>query len=391
MKILAVGGGSGGHVTPVVAVFKEILKRNRKAELRFWCDKKFLPQAKKTMVSAFGEKVKVGVISSGKFRRYTHLTFLQHLAIPSIFWGNFFDIFKNIAGVFQAFFKLIIWRPDVIFCKGGFVCVPAGLAAWALRIPVIIHDSDAHPGLANRILSRFAKKIATGAPLEFYKYPREISKYVGIPIVENFKKYSDAEKSNFKRELGFSDKKPLVVITGGGLGAARINNAIVVEAEKLSRKSQILLISGAGQFDELLSKISKTKEQSKIVSENFYLEGFISKDMWKYLAAADLVVARAGATSNLELAALAKPTILVPNARLTGGHQMKNAQVYKKSNAVEIVSDDEIENSPEILSNKILELLDDSQKTSKMSQEFSKFAKPNAAKDVADMILSFKK
>ena len=359
--------------------------------MRFWCDKKFLPQAKKTMASAFGEKVKVGVISSGKFRRYTHLTFLQHLAIPSIFWGNFFDIFKNIAGVFQAFFKLIIWRPDVIFCKGGFVCVPAGLAAWALRIPVIIHDSDAHPGLANRILSRFAKKIATGAPLEFYKYPREISKYVGIPIVENFKKYSDAEKSNFKRELGFSDKKPLVVITGGGLGAARINNAIVTEAEKLSRKSQILLISGAGQFDELSSKISKTKEQSKIVSENFYLEGFISKDMWKYLAAADLVVARAGATSNLELAALAKPTILVPNARLTGGHQMKNAQVYKKSNAVEIVSDDEIENSPEILSNKILELLDDSQKTSKMSQEFSKFAKPNAAKDVADMILSFKK
>ena len=163
MKILAVGGGSGGHVTPVVAVFKEILKKNKKAELRFWCDKKFLPQAEKTMKSAFGERVKISSIHSGKLRRYNHLTLLQHFTIPSVVFGNIADFFKNILGVFQAFFKLIFWRPDVIFCKGGFVCVPAGLAAWVLRIPIVIHDSDAHPGLANRILSKFARKIATDA------------------------------------------------------------------------------------------------------------------------------------------------------------------------------------------------------------------------------------
>ena len=244
--------------------------------MRFWCDKNFLPQAKKTMTSAFGEKVKVGVISSGKFRRYTHLTFLQHLAIPSIFWGNFFDIFKNIAGVFQAFFKLIVWRPDVIFCKGGFVCVPAGLAAWALRIPVIIHDSDAHPGLANRILSRFAKKIATGAPLEFYKYPREISKYVGIPIVENFKKYSNVEKSKFKRELGFSDKKPLVVITGGGLGAARINNAIVVEAENSLANRKFCLFLGRGSLTNCRRRFQKQKSIT-----NSFRRTFISKVLFR--------------------------------------------------------------------------------------------------------------
>jgi UDP-N-acetylglucosamine--N-acetylmuramyl-(pentapeptide) pyrophosphoryl-undecaprenol N-acetylglucosamine transferase len=272
----------------------------------------------------------------------------------------------------------------VIFCKGGFVCVPVGLAAWILRIPMVIHDSDAHPGLANRILAKFAKKIATGSPLEFYNYPKAISQYVGIPVREEFKKYSSPEREALKQELGFSAKKPLVVVTGGGLGAARLNNATVAEAENLTQNAQIVLISGVGQFEEL-------KNKTRGSSPDFHLFGFIAQDMWKYLAAADLVVARAGATSNLELAALAKPTILVPNARLTGGHQLKNAQVYEKSHAVEIVSDDEIEQNPSILSNKINELLSDEKQMTQLGEKFAQFAKPNAASDMAKIILTTKK
>ena len=168
MKILAAGGGSGGHVIPVVAVFKEILTKRvgQETEIRFWCDKKFLPQAKSIIKNEFGEEIAVSSISSGKLRRYNHLTFWQHFTIPSVLWGNLVDFFKNILGVFQSLAKLIFWRPDVIFCKGGFVCVPIGLAAWLLRIPIVTHDSDAHPGLANRILAKFAKAIATGAPLD---------------------------------------------------------------------------------------------------------------------------------------------------------------------------------------------------------------------------------
>ena len=366
-------------MVPVVAVFKEILKKKPDTELYFWCDKKFAPQAKKIMADSFCESVKVSKISSGKFRRYNHLTFWQHFTVPGVVFGNFIDIFKNIAGIFQAFTKLVVNRPDVIFCKGGFVCVPAGLAAWALRIPIVIHDSDAHPGLANRIISRFAKRIATGAPLEFYNYPKKISRYVGIPVLENFRKYSQKEREKFKDELGFSKVKPLVVITGGGLGAARLNNAIVAKGEELSKHSQIVLISGLAQFDEL-------QEETKSFSKDFYLLSFVSKDMWKFLAAADLVVARAGATSNLELAALHKPTILVPNARLTGGHQLKNAQVYQKTNSVKIVSDDEIEKKPEVLSDEILQTLKNEEEMLRLGERFGKFAKPNAAKDVAEMI-----
>ena len=366
-------------MVPVVAVFKEILKKKPDTELYFWCDKKFAPQATKIMQQSFGGQVSVSKISSGKFRRYNHLTFWQHFMVPGVVFGNFIDIFKNIAGIFQAFTKLVVNRPDVIFCKGGFVCVPAGLAAWALRIPIVIHDSDAHPGLANRIISRFAKRIATGAPLEFYNYPKEISKYVGIPVLENFRKYSQKEREKFKDELGFSKVKPLVVITGGGLGATRLNNAIVAKGEELSKHSQIVLISGLAQFDEL-------QEETKSFSKDFYLLSFVSKDMWKFLAAADLVVARAGATSNLELAALHKPTILVPNARLTGGHQLKNAQVYQKTNSVKIISDDEIEKKPEVLSDEILQTLKNEEEMLRLGERFGEFTKPNAAKDVAEMI-----
>ena len=377
---MAVGGGSGGHVVPIVAVFKEILKKDLDVKLYFWCDKKFAPQAQKIMNDSFGRNVKISKISSGKFRRYNHLTFFQHLTIPSVVFGNLADIFRNIAGVFQSFVKLIFLRPDVIFCKGGFVCVPVGLSAWVLRIPIVIHDSDAHPGLANRIISKFAKKIATGAPLEFYNYPKEISKYVGIPVLENFKKYTEKERNEFKQELGFSKEKPLIVITGGGLGAARLNNAIVAQGEELSKIAQVVLISGVAQFEEL-------KEKTKDFVKDFHLVSFISKDMWKFLASADLVVARAGATSNLELAALHKSTILVPNARLTGGHQLKNAKVYEKTNAVKIVSDDEIETNPKMLSDEIIQVLSSEKELKRMGEEFGKFAKPNAAKDVADMIL----
>lgn len=332
------------------------------------------------MESNFGNSVKVSTISSGKFRRYNHLTFWQHFTVPSVVFGNFGDFFKNIWGVLQSFFKLIFWRPDVIFCKGGFVCVPVGLAAWFLRIPIVIHDSDAHPGLANRILAKFAKRIATGAPLEFYNYPKNISKYVGIPVASEFKKYAESERKKFKNELGFDENKKLIVITGGGLGAARLNNAVIENQKQLTKDAQIVLISGVAQFDELNEKSAK-------FDPDFHLIGFVSKDMWKMLAAADLVVARAGATSNLELAALAKPTILVPNGMLTGGHQLKNAQVYAEKGAVEIIDDNELKENPQILTERIHGLIYNENKLEQLSSEFVKFAKPEAAREMAEIIL----
>lgn len=379
MKILAVGGGSGGHVTPVVAVLKELRSRHPRVELRFWVDKKFSSQAI-SILETFDKDIRVDTIAAGKFRRYHHLTLLQHLTWPSLVAQNFGDAFKVGIGIIQSFFKLLFWRPDVVFMKGGYVCLPVGIAAHVLGIPMVIHDSDAHPGLTNRVLSRWAKRIGTGAPLEYYNYPRSIAKYVGIPINEAFKPYTKSQQWDAKRDWGVNPEKPLLVVTGGGLGARRLNDTVLVVLEKLQKTVSVVLVAGVGQYDELRALHPED-------SESFRLYPFIS-NMYELLGAADIVVARAGATTILELAALGKPTILVPNATLTGGHQLKNAAVYSEAQAVIVLEEAAIMKKPELLVKAVNSYLKDPKMTAAMTKQFATFAKPDAAKDMATMILS---
>ncbi len=283
-------------------------------------------------------------------------------------------------GFVQSLAKLILWRPDVVFTKGGYVCLPVGIAARILRIPLVIHDSDAHPGLTNRVLSRWASAIATGAPLEYYSYPKAITRYIGIPIGDIFHKFTSLEKISAKQQWGIDKSSKLTVITGGGLGAKRINDSVVQALDELLEFTSVVLISGTAQYDELRSFTPPNDDK-------FQLHPFVSVGMAELLGAADVVVTRAGATTILELAALEKPSILIPNGKLTGGHQLKNAAVYKDADAVKIVDEVSIEESPEQLVATIRELIDNDQATKAMSKNFSKFARPNAAKDMADMIL----
>ncbi len=290
-------------------------------------------------------------------------------------------MFLVVAGFLQSLFKLIIWRPDVIFTKGGYVCLPVGVAAYLLNIPIVVHDSDAHPGLTNRILGRWARRIATGAPLENYNYPADKSSYVGIPIAAEYHKFSEKERTQAKKRWGINPDKPLVVVTGGGLGATRINDAIAISLEKLLKLSSVVLVSGNAQYDELRSITPKN-------DENFQLYPFISDDFVSLLGAADVVIARAGATTIIELASLEKPIILIPNAKLSGGHQLKNAEVYNQKKAAVIVDEDELVANPNLVVTAVEDILSNPIKSKKMAQIFSTFARPGAAKDVANMIIS---
>ena len=382
MKILAVGGGSGGHVTPVVAVLKELRAKQPKVELRFWVDTKFAPQAR-TVMSSFDDSVTVQTITAGKLRRYYHLSLLQHFLWPSLMLHNLGDGFLVGIGFIQSLIKLIIWRPDVIFTKGGYVCLPVGMAAHVLKIPLVIHDSDAHPGLTNRILARWATSIGTGAPLEYYHYPKSRSKYTGIPINTDFKPYTKTQQWDAKREWGVNPDRPLVVITGGGLGARRLNDTSASILKKLQKSASVVLLSGVGQYEELKARLPKN-------SENFQLYAFTNK-MPLLLGASDVVITRAGATTILELVALAKPTILVPNAALTGGHQIKNAAVYEDAKAAIVLVEDEVVDQPQMLLDAVNQLLDNPKDTQAMARRFAAFAKPDAAKDMAKLILAARK
>ena len=373
------GGGSGGHVTPVVAVLKELRAKEPESDVRFWCDKKFAAQAK-SIVGAYDDTIPVETILSGKLRRYHHLTLWQHLMWTSLMWSNAKDMVKVIGGFFQSLWKLILWRPDVVFTKGGFVCLPVGIAARVLGIPLVIHDSDAHPGLTNRVLSRWATKIATGAPLEYYHYPREKSSYVGIPIGEAFRVFSSDEQCAAKKKWGVVENRPLIVVTGGGLGARRLNNTTLAVLPELEKRGSVVLVSGKAQYDELRQRIPHD-------TSSFQLHSFVTA-MYELLGAADIVVTRAGATTILELAALQKPTILVPNAALTGGHQVKNAAVYGDAQVAIVLNEDEMVENPQQLIDAVDAYLDDPKTTALMAKRFGKFARPNAAKDMASLILS---
>lgn len=381
MKILAVGGGSGGHVTPVVAVLKEIRRKYPEAELRFWCDRKFEKQARSIM-GDFDKSIRVDAIVSGKLRRYNHLNLWQQLIkLRTIVLPNVIDTIKAVVGMVQSLFKLVIWRPDVVFAKGGFVCLPVGLAAWLLRIPLVIHDSDAHPGLTNRILARFAASIGTGAPLKFYPYPVDRARYVGVPVRPEFVPYTNDQQQLAKQTLGFDVDKTLMVVTGGGLGSQRLNEAIVSTISELVEHINVILITGKTQYEPIRKLIPQDTTQYHIVP-------FISEGMADMLGAADIVVARAGATTILELAALAKPTILVPNSFLTGGHQLKNAAVYAESGVVRVIDELALDANPEILVQEVADLLANRGGMEAMGQSFHQFARPDAAKDMAELIIS---
>lgn len=381
---MAVGGGSGGHVTPVVAVLSEIKKQEPGAEVRFWCDKNFFKQAS-SIIHKFDKKIPVQHIVAGKLRRYHHLTVLQQLLWPSLVLKNVRDIFLVVIGFLQSLIKLIIWRPDVVFAKGGYVCLPVGLAARLLRIPLAIHDSDACPGLTNRLLSRWANQIMTGAPLDCYNYPRQKTTYVGIPVSPLFKSYNKKEILLAKRKWGVDDSRPLIVVTGGGLGATRINDTVVNSLEKIIEIGSVILISGSGQYDELKLKVEGFD------SKKFQLHEFISEGMDSLFGAADLVVTRAGATTILELAASSKPTILIPNAKLTGGHQIKNAKVYADKGAVRIVDEDAMLADNNVLIDAISSIINRPDESFEMAKRFHAFSRPSAAKDAADIVLSLTK
>jgi UDP-N-acetylglucosamine--N-acetylmuramyl-(pentapeptide) pyrophosphoryl-undecaprenol N-acetylglucosamine transferase len=329
----------------------------------------------------FDDTIPVQAIFSGKLRRYHTLPLWRQLLRPvSIVLPNLRDMLLAFCGFVQSFVKLLVWRPDVVFTKGGYVCLPVGFAAKLLGVPLVTHDSDVHPGLTNRVLARWATAIATGAPLEYYSYPKNISRYVGIPISEEFVPMDESERTRMKKQLGFNEKRPLVVITGGGLGAKRLNNVVAQVLPELLNMSSVMLISGTGQYDEL--RATTPQDDAR-----YQLHDFISQGMASMLGAADVVVARAGATTILELAALARPTVLVPNAYLTAGHQLKNAAVYAEKGAVTVLDEKQLEDDPSLLVSSLAELLINPAKRQKMAKALHAFSKPHAAHDMADMII----
>jgi UDP-N-acetylglucosamine--N-acetylmuramyl-(pentapeptide) pyrophosphoryl-undecaprenol N-acetylglucosamine transferase len=324
-------------------------------------------------------------ITSGKFRRYHGEGVLAHLLDIKTLLLNLVDAFKVTLGVVQAWRILGRVKPNAFFSKGGFVVVPAGIAAHWRKVAIVTHDSDTVPGLANKIIGRWATIHATGMPPENYSYPPATIRYVGIPVGDRVQPVDKQMQSEFKRELGIPIDGQLILAGGAGLGAKTINDLMVKVAPDLMEghpKLYIAHITGADHEEGVTDQYSHVLQPQQ--RERLKIMGFTTA-FYKYTGAADVVITRAGATTLAELAIQQKATILIPAPHLTGGHQIKNAQVLQDLHAALVVDNSA---SPQELTETIEELLKDSALRKRLAGNIAKTGRPDAAYALADILIA---
>lgn len=326
-KILLTGGGTAGHVTPNIALIPSLKKLNY--EIRYIGS---YDGIEKKLIEEMG--IPYTGISSGKLRRYMSLK-------------NFSDPFRVIKGYGEAKKMVKEYRPDVLFSKGGFVSVPVVLACKKYKVPIIIHESDMTPGLANKISIPYATTICHNFPETAKHLPEGKALLTGSPIRE------ELMQGNRGRGLalcGFTTDKPVIMVTGGSLGAVALNNAVRAALPKLLKHFQIVHLCGKDKVDEAL-KATKGYVQFE----------YIKDDMKDIFAMSDLIISRAGANAICEIQALAIPNILIPlPASASRGDQLLNAASFKKQGFSEVLDEEGL--TTDILIDTVKKVYDNRQK-----------------------------
>lgn len=382
-KIVLVGGGSGGHITPLVAVAHELKKINPEIRTIYVGEKrgKFSYIAEKS--GAFDEH---HYVSAGKLRRYHGESFLKRITDAKTIFLNIRDVFRLLAGVFQSIWLFRKLNADGALLKGGYVCVPASIGAKLSGIPMITHDSDAMPGLSNRFAARFAKYHATAMPPQYYSYSKDSIRPVGLPVNENLKSRV-AEDS--RKQLGLNDAVT-IFITGGSNGARRINKYVISVLEDLLKANpdvQVIHQVGTGNMDQYDGVEPRLKEKIKIIEQ-----APSNDEFGTYASSADIIITRAGATSIAEFAALGKACILIPHPELTGGHQLKNAKVYEDKDAAVVLQEKDLEKSPTQLNLAVQKLVYDVGRREELAKNLrATLPEKPAARALADLLVEVAK
>jgi UDP-N-acetylglucosamine--N-acetylmuramyl-(pentapeptide) pyrophosphoryl-undecaprenol N-acetylglucosamine transferase len=309
-KIILTGGGTAGHVTPNMA----LIPRLQEAGFEILYVGSYEGIEKKLIMK---EGIPYRGISSGKLRRYFDLK-------------NFTDPFRVLKGFGEAASIIKEFQPDIVFSKGGYVSVPVVRAAGMKHIPVVIHESDMTPGLANKLCFRAAKKICCNFPETMRLLPAEKAVLTGTPIREELGMGSREEG---KKICGFEDDKPVLMVIGGSLGAQSVNETVRYALPRLLPYFNVVHICGKEKMDNLKLSVPGYKQFEYVKNE--------LKDIF---AMADIVVSRAGANSICELLALRKPNILIPlSPRTSRGDQMLNARSFEQQGFSMVIDNDDLD------------------------------------------------
>jgi UDP-N-acetylglucosamine--N-acetylmuramyl-(pentapeptide) pyrophosphoryl-undecaprenol N-acetylglucosamine transferase len=372
MKIVFTGGGTGGHFYPIIAIaeaVREISTERRllAPQMYFMAPKPFDEEA------LFENQLQFVYCPAGKMRRYTSLR-------------NFTDLFVTATGVMSALGTLFRIYPDVVVSKGGYTSVPVTIAANILRIPVIIHESDAKPGRANLLAGKHAARIAVAFDSAAKYFPQKVQDRIariGIPIRREVA-FTDAQGA--VQELGLDPSAPTVLILGGSSGSMRINENVLSALPDLVALGNVIHQTGKDNFKEV-EATSRVVLEGKEFAHRYHVFPYLnSLSLRRAAGAATVVISRAGATAISEIALWKKPAILIPIPESISHDQRTNAYAYAHTGAAVVLEENNL--TPHVLASEARRIATDPHLREEMSRKGADFANPEAGRMIAEEILS---
>lgn len=368
MKILLTGGGTGGHFYPIIAIsesIREICKERKLLDphLTFFAPD---PYNEKLL---FDHQIYYEKVAAGKRRTYS--SFL-----------NFLDMFKTGWGVVTALWKVFWLYPDVIFSKGGYGSFPIVLAGRILGIPIVIHESDSHPGRVNLWAGKFAQRIAISYPEARKFFPEDRVAWTGNPVR---KEVSLVAEQGAREYLGLEIGVPVILVLGGSQGAKIINDALVDVAPLLVQQYQVIHQTGREHYEEIKAITDVVLDKSEFKKRYHVFDYLDDLALRMSAGAANLVITRAG-SALFEIALWKIPSIVVPITNSNGNHQYKNAYTYARAGAAFVIEEANLNQA--ILLAEIGKIMNDQSLYNSMKQHAAAFAKPNAAHTIAEEIIN---
>lgn len=367
MRIVLVGGGTGGHFYPLMAIAEAIRERDKSAgensDLYYMGPEAYNAEALSEL------SIKYVYCPAGKQRVYRSIL-------------NVLDKFKIIFGIGCAFFKLLILYPDVVMSKGGYTSVPVVIAAKLLRIPVVIHESDTVVGRANKLAAGFARYIAVAYDEAVALFPKDKVAHVGMPIRRSFLN----KINNPAAVLGIPTDRPILLVTGGSSGAVRLNNFILAALPRLLEKFTVVHQVGDASLAAVSADASALLEKESLL-ERYYAFGHLGRQQFAAaMQSATIVVSRAGSTTLFEIALCGKPSVVVPIPEKISRDQRSNAYAYTRHTKAVVLEEQNL--SDDILVEEIEKIINDPAVYKEMSTAAATFTTPDASYKLADVLRS---
>lgn len=362
LKICLTGGGTAGHIVPALAVAEKLRQAGHTL-----CFIGSDDGPERDYVEKAG--IPFSAVSAGKLRRYFS-------------FQNFIDFFKLLIGFLQAYRLLGQLRPDCLFAKGGYVALPVILAAFARGIPVVAHESDAILGLVSRLALTKAKIICTGFPVSNYsiKWRRRL-RYTGNPVRSIFTT-DQPSRSKLSIKHGLAEDLPTILVMGGSQGAKALNDLVLDNLTALTANWQIIHLTGPADAERALQARAKLSPKAQ---KHYLPIGFVGPELVELLDLSDLVISRAGANTLYELAAMGKPSILVPLPFAANDHQRANAAYFAARQAA--ISIEQADLTGEKLLDLITALINNKEHRRQLSRAIKALESPRAAELIAEALI----